>query len=74
MLHYPDKKRTLHPWFKREKLLLELVSDIDIVHVMLVLQVDRIQVLWDHGHFHPDFKRSPGRKGTVCQGQDPPKH
>jgi hypothetical protein len=42
-------------------LLLQLATDLAVVHMMLVLQVCRMQELQNYGSFYPDFK---GRSGS----------
>lgn len=37
-----------------------LVIDLDVVHVILVLQAFQMQKLCGQRHFHPDFKGRPG--------------
>lgn len=40
-------------------LLLELAVLLGIIYDVLVFQAYRMQELWGHGGFHPNFKRSP---------------
>jgi hypothetical protein len=33
--------------------------NIEIIHVVLTMQVHRVQKLWRHGYFYLDFKECP---------------
>jgi L-asparagine transporter-like permease len=47
------------------QLLLKLVVGLGVVHMIVGLQACKIQELWNHGGFHPDFKGKPWRPGTM---------
>jgi hypothetical protein len=64
---HPDTEQSLQLWSKRAWLLLQLAADLDVIHVMLVLQPCRMQELWGHGGFHPNIKGRSGRPGNVWQ-------
>jgi hypothetical protein len=59
-------QKLLQQWCKVVQLLLELVTDLSIIHVVLILRAYRIQELWGHGSFHPDFKERLVKPGNVC--------
>jgi hypothetical protein len=46
-------------------LLLELATNFDVIHMMLVVQTCRIQEFQGHIDFHLDFKGQPGRPDSV---------
>lgn len=43
----------------------QMLTDFGAIHVVLVLWTCRMQELWEHGGFHKDFRRRPGRQGII---------
>jgi hypothetical protein len=65
---FPGIQRPLQPLSKGAQKLLELVADIGVDHMIMVFQKCRIQKLWVHGDFRPDFKGRPGSLHDVLHG------
>jgi hypothetical protein len=62
---YLGTQRPLHPVSNGIIILLKLTADLGILHVMLMYQVFRMQVLQCHGDIQPSFKGRTVRASNV---------
>lgn len=46
-------------------------ADLDLSHVMLLLQTCTVRELWCHGSFYQGFKEKHRQESSVAQGWEP---